>query len=422
MNRTAGPTELHVALEIPRHTARQIFHWVKEQHWPEETQLQQASDYHITLLYADSDNGTDPKWINHLEQATARINGVSAFPSREKGGYAYVLTIDAPEVKDKADELTSIGQWMGLDVATYPGGFKPHLTVGYGPSSHLTGIKAPDFEFDIGPSSVSPARPNKTAESVNARTAYDPESVKVLDHLSISNVAHNLHYRFEQGGMDAQAATDYAKRLLSMVGYQPEEMNLQAALQAWQQLYPQDKVLPAAQQSGALQAPPTTPTESWGYGTTSGKISDWHDRLSQTLSRPLYHWLDASDIHDWMDPSHTGPGHTYLTGSGDDPATSWNDDVPHYDNPVRLTIDPEHLDPNSFDQTYNGWLGNYLYHGAIPPQAVSDIKAFKRPGEWDNFSTVPTQVNNPDDHWPEWGQVPPDRNRDIQFSNDWQYH
>lgn len=134
----------------------------------------------------------------------------------------------------------------------------------------------------------------------------------------------------------------------------------------------------------------------------------------KTAATPLYHWVDASDLEGWMDPSHTGPGQTYLTTHGDAPDNeSWNPDVPWMDNPVRLTIDVNQLDPDGFDPEYGGWLGNELYRGVIPQSAILDVKPFKKPETW-NMNP------NQDDHWPDYGQRPEDElhYHDVQFSGD----
>lgn len=135
------------------------------------------------------------------------------------------------------------------------------------------------------------------------------------------------------------------------------------------------------------------------------------------VAENLYHWTDASDLHDWMDPSHTGPGETYLTRSGDAPDNeSWNPDVPIIENPVRLTIDTDRLDPEGFDRQYGGWLGNELYRGVIPPEAIKQIKPFKKAPEWN----LPQHMDpTPQDAWPEWGEASPDQQRhDIQWTDD----
>lgn len=141
------------------------------------------------------------------------------------------------------------------------------------------------------------------------RAAYEPGETEILDRLSLANVAHNLHYKFEQGGLDAHEVVAYAIRLLRLLDYPQDEITTQAAIQAWQQMYPQDRLLPE-------------------------KIATTQEGLSQTI-----HQSEA----------------------------------------------PKPKDPD---------------------EVVEED------------STVPTEVQDPEDHWPEWGQTPPDKKRDVQFSND----
>lgn len=285
---------------------------------------------------------------------------------------------------------------------------------------------------------------------------------EVLDHLSLSSIAHNLHYQYEKDPhMDPE---QYAQRLLKLVGYPVDELTTKAAIQGWQSLYPGDKLLQSTPDPGAIEVA-TTPTQSWGYGTVSGLgewmqhrwpaetmdpthrcpncgqgllsrgrgwsgITDegeplpatpgaWHCPTCETnlgtsenlpidlgarigKAKPLYHWTDAHDLERWMDPSHTGPGETYLTEHGDPPgAGEWNADVPMPEHPVRLTVDPTKLDPKFFDPQYEGWLGNHLYMGVVPPDAIVDLKSFAKPDDWDSLGDSDhTNVDPaPAEHW-----------------------
>ena len=73
-------------------------------------------------------------------------------------------------------------------------------------------------------------------------TAYSPQEAQVLDQMSLASVAHNLHYRFEKGANEGEMV-DYAQRLLKLIGYPPDPLTTQAAVQAWQQMYPADQLL-----------------------------------------------------------------------------------------------------------------------------------------------------------------------------------
>lgn len=460
--------ELHIGMEVPRHTARQIHRWAEAQPWPDGTELEPPQKYHVTLLYAnDGHDGSDQAfWIEHMDEVEVTIDGMTVFPARHKddGSYAYVFLINSPEVLDHAMMLQSRAKAWGIPVAEYPGGFHLHMTIAYGPSPHIPGVKAPDLAFHIGPSSISPKRvKDNPAESVRGvsdgethnrdnderdeagkdqswdqtlqedqdeagddskehrggsqhQNHVEPESSEFFhedrvayvsgDPIEPLNALARIARKLHETDVDPNHLSGWsnlAESLLEQHGYEPNEINMTAAVEAWFTLYPEDDPL-------------------------SEKIAATGSELSQTLRHysapepgtPLYHWTDASELHNWMDPAHTGPGKTYLTQSGD--VEDWNDDVPHYEKPVRVQIDHSQLDPNAFDQDYHGWLGNYLYHGAIPQQAISEIKSFKRPESWDMHSTIPTAVNDPADHWPEFGEMPPDKHQDIEFSNDWAWH
>ena len=64
-------------------------------------------------------------------------------------------------------------------------------------------------------------------------------SVKVS---TISDVAETLHQRYMHGTSPTDIV-DYAKRILRLVGYPHDDLSTQAALQAWQMLYPEDQML-----------------------------------------------------------------------------------------------------------------------------------------------------------------------------------
>lgn len=354
-------TELCVMLGLPDDARKSIHGWVLEQDWPEGTELHEPEKYHITLMYTPDGHHEhkDADWIEHMEKAEVRIVGIDVFTQDDEGRYPYVLRLHAPEVKKHAEEMQSRAEEHGLEITHFPGGYKPHITVGYGPEEKVGADEVVELEFHAGPSFVSPPRGDKESKTAALWTTvsrergesgfvenlvgehadmiidpklavkapippklrdasgkdrcgnckmfdralevcwgfgnrgadddppvteykvcddyypapgyhesgmpdhYDPTTL--LDGLSLRSVAHNLHHAFGQGRItDAAAAKDYAERLLDMIGYPRDDMNTQAALQAWSTLYPAE-----SQQLGGAQAPATIPTESWGYGTTS---------------------------------------------------------------------------------------------------------------------------------------------------------
>lgn len=258
--RTArADNSLHIGIPIPRNAASHIHRWAQEQQWPEGTELEPQNEYHMTLLFVPGEGHEhkDSWWVQHIEQARLKISGFEVFPSKERGGLnAYVLRVESPEAEDHARKLIDSAQWVGLE-PSHPEQFKGHITVAYGPDARVK-VQAPTFEFDAGPSEVSPRRYDKAAATNSIygqpyeSSVYSGE-VQVLDHLSLASVAHNLHYKFEQGQLDPQGAVEYAEQLLGLIGYPADKMTTQAAIQAWQQLYPQDRMLTAPDVQPQLQ-------------------------------------------------------------------------------------------------------------------------------------------------------------------------
>ncbi|MGD0511046.1 MAG: hypothetical protein ABSA33_04355, partial [Candidatus Micrarchaeaceae archaeon] len=165
-SKTSSADELHVSLEIPRHSAKALFRWAREQRWPDGTKLEDPNEYHITLLYSPVGHeqwGQEGAawWIKDFEQAKVNILGMEAFPSHNEldpaKTFAYVLRVESPAIKEAAEEMQERAQQMGLPIHHFEGGYKPHITLGYGPSE-FTGIEAPTYSFDVGPSSISEPR------------------------------------------------------------------------------------------------------------------------------------------------------------------------------------------------------------------------------------------------------------------------
>src|SRR5437879_2796491 len=88
---TQSDQELHVSLDVPRHTARQIHLWVQEQEWPQGTELEQPGDYHVTLMYTPSGHKEhkDAWWLDHMDETEVSIKAFSSFPPHD-GKHAYV--------------------------------------------------------------------------------------------------------------------------------------------------------------------------------------------------------------------------------------------------------------------------------------------------------------------------------------------
>lgn len=258
--------ELHISMDIPRAVGKKIHDWVRSQNWPEGTELEHPKDYHITLLYSPQDHDRHREfWVKHLEDAHAKISGFEDFGGgTQSGDHAYVLRIESPEIEEHANSLQDTAERRGLEINRFEGGYKPHITIAYSPYGAPAGLQPPPFEFDLGPSTVSPRRPVKEA-------AQPQQFVDAIHDLSMRSVAHNLHYKFEQD--PTTDMNSYAGQLLKMMGYPQDDMTNRAAIDTWLALYPNDRQLHLDQPNLIEQA--TTPTESWGYGTVSSAPNEW---------------------------------------------------------------------------------------------------------------------------------------------------
>lgn len=171
--------ELHVALQIPDSIRKEIKSWVDKQNWPEGTELEDPSEYHVTLLYTHSGHKdhADADWTQGHPACDMKISGIDEFDSDDSK--ALVLRIDSKEAKALANKIQKMAEDHGLEVSKFPGGYKPHLTVAYGPGLP-EGIKVPELEFKSLPSEVSPSRTSATLDQQAAKFVYDPERNHVL--------------------------------------------------------------------------------------------------------------------------------------------------------------------------------------------------------------------------------------------------
>lgn len=153
-----SPTELHIALDIPKQAATEVYNWVQEQDWPKGTELEPLEDYHITMLYAPEtgDDFTDNGWPHDHHAVT--VTGIKAFPSKEHGDKnAIVLTIESDTIRDHHDQLADRAEDHGIEISPYShDDYEPHITVAYGELPK--GLKAPKLTFETAESSVSEPR------------------------------------------------------------------------------------------------------------------------------------------------------------------------------------------------------------------------------------------------------------------------
>jgi hypothetical protein len=100
---------------------------------------------------------------------------------------------------------------------------------------------------------------NDTCDDWESKKHSKVAGDNVLDNLSLTSVAHNIHYEYEKN--PSINPKEKARQYLGLIGYPPDDMTIGAAVQTWHQLYPQDRVLEL--QQGSSNVDPAL-AEHWG--------------------------------------------------------------------------------------------------------------------------------------------------------------
>jgi 2'-5' RNA ligase len=168
--------ELHVGLEIPEHINEELMNWVEAQDWPEGTEIVHSPDYHITLMYAPEgySEHKDADWIHHTDGHEVEVDSVEEFTNKDEPEKTpTVLKLKSDGAKEHAESLQAKAEAKGLEISKFPGGYKPHLTIAYGPGKPKN-AEAPKMKFKTGPSSVSDPRIEKESAAAIPQTyVYD---------------------------------------------------------------------------------------------------------------------------------------------------------------------------------------------------------------------------------------------------------
>lgn len=139
---------------LPDDAKQRIHEWAQTLPWPEGSRFAPPERYHVTGIYSPS-GFADPshqEWIQGHSGLTYPVQtvGVDNFsPSKVGEGAPVVLRVHHPQLEADTERLIDEAQQRGLPVSRFPGGYKPHITVGHSP----TPIEAdhPHLNFPVGP-------------------------------------------------------------------------------------------------------------------------------------------------------------------------------------------------------------------------------------------------------------------------------
>lgn len=225
---SATSDELHIYLDVNRYPSRHIFRWARDQQWPEGTELEDFNDYHITLLYSPEGYKAFHKaqWANpEINKTEVSVVSFENFGPDEDGQITYVLLIDGPEIKEIGEKIQNTAASMGV-IDTHYGSYRPHITIGYG-YEPIMWMEVPGIVMDVGPVKMSTPR-------VSEPTFTKPDN-------DMENIGNSLHQEF-QNENTPEHMVRAARAMLRTAHYPLDDLSIQAALQAWQTMYPEDQV------------------------------------------------------------------------------------------------------------------------------------------------------------------------------------
>lgn len=134
----------------------QIQAWAASLPWGECAELQDPRKYHVTAIFsfnglADEGSG---EWVAARSadlakrRFKARVAAVEAFTPQPGEMTPIVLRLDAPELIAANEKLMDEAEERGLQVSRFPGGYKPHITVGYNPGPFE--CEPPEIKLEVG--------------------------------------------------------------------------------------------------------------------------------------------------------------------------------------------------------------------------------------------------------------------------------
>lgn len=141
---------------IPDQAKNQIHQWAQTLPWPEGSTLQSPDKYHITAFYSPEgyQDPSNREWISTKPQVNfpTRAMSVERFGDLNADHpHPIVLRFDSPEMVNHMGQLQQEGSARGMELASNPGGSKPHVTLGWvPPNQEMTADPLP-LSFTAGP-------------------------------------------------------------------------------------------------------------------------------------------------------------------------------------------------------------------------------------------------------------------------------
>lgn len=139
---------------VPDDVKQKIHEWAHTLPWPLGSRMQQPDRYHVTGIYSPTgwNDPTHHQWVQGHSGLTYPVQtiGVDNFtPAKLEDKVPVVLRLHHPQLEADTERLIDEAQARGLPVSRFPGGYKPHITLGHSPTP--LEVDHPNLSFNVGP-------------------------------------------------------------------------------------------------------------------------------------------------------------------------------------------------------------------------------------------------------------------------------
>lgn len=127
--------ELCAALDVPRDFKKKLPALVEDlKKSIDFTEVQDPDEYHITLAYAP-EGYSDREYHSIVHNAPGNIPfenpRLDSLEGKPGGDFPIVIRFDSKPGNEVAQDIMKAFEDLGADVSRFPGGWKPHITIGY---------------------------------------------------------------------------------------------------------------------------------------------------------------------------------------------------------------------------------------------------------------------------------------------------
>lgn len=165
------------SFHVPDDVKQRLHQYAQTLPWPEGSTLNDPQKYHVTGMYSPEgyQDPANAEWIASHQGVTHDVSpaGIESFAdSPSQKGYPVVLRLNGDSIHQHGEQLHNEGEQRGLEVSRFPGGYKPHITLGYSPEP-LPPVEPPRDQFKVGPLYDLHADYDRIRQAKRSSTGWD---------------------------------------------------------------------------------------------------------------------------------------------------------------------------------------------------------------------------------------------------------